>query len=112
MTRVVGGRCGREPQATAPIQVVITQDSHPSIVDPRHVFLTAGEVMARYRWGRTKGYEVLRTRRDGFPAPLSGRYRLDTLLRWEDERLGLTPPPPEPPQLPPRKRALHTNAGS
>jgi hypothetical protein len=31
---------------------------HESIVDPRHVFLTSAEVMARYRWGRTKGYEV------------------------------------------------------
>ncbi|MER6971111.1 hypothetical protein ABT304_08665 [Nocardioides sp. NPDC000445] len=53
--------------------------------DPRHVFLTAGEVMARYRWGRTKGYEQLQ--RGGFPKPIAGRYRLDLLMQWEDDQL-------------------------
>lgn len=26
--------------------------------DPRHVFLSAGEVIARYGWGKTKGYQL------------------------------------------------------
>ena len=39
------------------------QGEHESIVDPRHILLTPAEVMARYRWGRTKGYEVMRTPR-------------------------------------------------
>jgi hypothetical protein len=65
-------------------------DEHGSIVDPRHVFLTPAEVMARYRWGRTKGYEVMRSRRDGFPRSVGGRYRLDNLLMWEDNWLGLS----------------------
>jgi predicted DNA-binding transcriptional regulator AlpA len=67
--------------------------------DPRHTFLTAQQVIARYGWGRTKGYQVLR-RRD-FPKPVAGdRYRLDTLMAWEDSQLeeprsstGLTPFP-------------------
>jgi hypothetical protein len=66
------------------------QDEHESIVDPRHVFLTPAEVMARYRWGRTKGYDVMRSRRDGFPRPIAGRYRLDSLLVWEEQQLGLS----------------------
>lgn len=53
--------------------------------DPRHVFRTAGEVMARYRWGRFKGYEQLQ--RGGFPKPIAGRYRLDQLMQWEDDQL-------------------------
>lgn len=53
---------------------------------PRHTFLTAREVIARYGWGRTKGYQVLR-RRD-FPRPVVGdRYRLDTLMAWEDSQV-------------------------
>lgn len=51
---------------------------------PRHVFLTAGEVMASPRWGRTKGYEQLQ--RDAFPKPIAGRYRLDLLMQWEDDQ--------------------------
>ena len=72
--------------------------------DPRHVFLTAREVIARYGWGRTKGYEVLRS--DGFPRPLLGdRYRLDTLMAWEDSQLCIAARNgDDPPQFPPRKR--------
>ena len=29
--------------------------------DPRHVFLSASEVMARYGWGKTRGYQNSRT---------------------------------------------------
>lgn len=54
--------------------------------DPRHTFLTARDVMLRYGWGRTKGYEMMR--RPNFPRPLGGdRYRLDTLMAWEDAEL-------------------------
>ena len=60
---------------------------HESIVDPRHAFLTPAEVMARYRWGRTKGYEMMRSRRNGFPRAVGGCYRLDR--GWEDHELGL-----------------------
>lgn len=86
------------------------QGEHESIVDPRHVFLTPAEVMARYRWGRTKGYEVMRSRPDGFPRAVGGRYRLDSLLGWEDRQLGLVAQGaahsdcPVFPLLPPRKR--------
>lgn len=55
--------------------------------DPRNKFLTRSEVMLRYGWGRTKGYEKLRERLDGFPPAIDGRYRLDTLLAWEERRL-------------------------
>lgn len=30
--------------------------------DPRHVFLDAGDVMRRYDWGKTKGYQNLKNR--------------------------------------------------
>ena len=67
-------------------------------IDPRHTFLTAQEVIARYGWGRTKGYQVLR--RGDFPRPVAGdRYRLDTLMAWEDRQV----------QEPPRSTA-HTSA--
>lgn len=50
-----------------------------------HTFLTPREVFDRYRWGRTKGYEMLKSPR--FPRPVGGAYRLDTLQRWEDDQL-------------------------
>jgi hypothetical protein len=46
-----------------------------------HTFLTAREVIARYRWGRTRGNEQLRS--GDFPRPVAGRYRLDLLMAWE-----------------------------
>lgn len=57
--------------------------------DPRHVFLSAREVMARYRWAKTKGYQNLKNR-DLVPAPVMSqpdRWRLDQLLAWEDRRI-------------------------
>lgn len=72
--------------------------------EPRHIFLTAGEVIARYRWGRTKGYEQLR-RRD-FPRPVAGRYRLDLLMAWEDEQLAEVAGVPARADGPPAKRHL------
>lgn len=37
--------------------------------DPRHVFLDAHDVMARYGWGKTKGYQNLKDR-SLVPAPV------------------------------------------
>lgn len=72
-------------------------------VGPADAFLTAAQVIARYGWGRTKGYRVLRSA--GFPRPIAGdRYRLDTLIAWEDAQVA-SPRPPRPVRaLPARKR--------
>ena len=59
--------------------------------DPRHVFLSASEVMARYGWGKTKGYQNLKDR-ELVPAPVMNhpdRWRLDQLLAREDKRMAL-----------------------
>ena len=72
-------------------------------VDPASAFLTALEVISRYGWGRTKGYRMLRS--DGFPRPIGGdRYRLDTLVAWENSQLTAARPAKPVPSLPPRKR--------
>ena len=60
--------------------------------DPRHVFLDAHDVMARYGWGKTKGYQNLKDR-SLVPAPVRmhpDRWRLDQLLAWEEKRMELT----------------------
>lgn len=59
--------------------------------DPRHVFLSASEVMARYGWGKTKGYQNLKDR-ERVPPPVMthpDRWRLDQLLAWEEKRMEL-----------------------
>lgn len=59
--------------------------------DPRHVFLDARDVMARYGWGKTKGYQNLKDR-SLVPAPVvthPDRWRLDQLLAWEERRMTL-----------------------
>ena len=59
--------------------------------DPRHVFLSASEVMARYGWGKTKGYQNLKDR-ELVPPPVMthpDRWRLDQLLAWEEGRMAL-----------------------
>lgn len=38
--------------------------------DPRHVFLTATDVLHRYGWGKTKGYQNLKDR-ELIPEPIS-----------------------------------------
>ena len=61
-------------------------------VDPRHVFLDARDVMARYGWGKTKGYQNLKDR-DLTPPPVMrhpDRWRLDQLLDWEERRMAKT----------------------
>lgn len=57
--------------------------------DPRHVFLDARDVMTRYGWGKTKGYQNLKDR-SLVPAPVMthpDRWRLDQLLTWEEQRI-------------------------
>lgn len=59
--------------------------------DPRHVFLSASEVMARYGWGKTKGYQNLKDH-ELVPPPVMthpDRWRLDQLLAWEAKRIAL-----------------------
>ena len=58
-------------------------------LDPRHVFLDARDVMARYGWGKTKGYQNLKDR-DLVPPPVMthpDRWRLDQLMSWEERRM-------------------------
>lgn len=60
-------------------------------LDPRHVFLDASEVMSRYCWGKTKGYQNLKDR-DLVPPPVMthpDRWRLDQLLAWEERRMAI-----------------------
>ncbi len=88
-------------------------------VDPRHVFLDARDVMARYGWGKTKGYQNLKNR-DLVPPPVMthpDRWRLDQLMAWEDRRIeaaaaDLSPitRPALVAQLPPPKRVRRRSA--
>ena len=62
-----------------------------TVRDPRHVFLDAREVMRRYGWGKTKGYQNLKDR-DLVPPPVMShpdRWRLDQLLAWEERRMAM-----------------------
>jgi len=59
--------------------------------DPRHVFLHASDVIRRYDWGKTKGYQNLKDR-SLVPPPVMthpDRWRLDQLLAWEEKRMAL-----------------------
>ena len=70
---------------------MLTISEHSPYVDPRHVFLDATAVMARYGWGKTKGYQNLKDR-DLVPPPVMvhpDRWRLDQLLSWEERRIAL-----------------------
>ena len=62
-----------------------------SPLDPRHIFLHASDVMHRYGWGKTKGYQNLKDR-DLVPPPVMthpDRWRLDQLLAWEERRMAM-----------------------
>lgn len=61
----------------------MTHNHYP--IDPAHTFLAAKEVIARYGWGRTEGYQVMAS--PGFPRAIARRYRLDTLIAWEEAQL-------------------------
>jgi predicted DNA-binding transcriptional regulator AlpA len=59
--------------------------------DPRNVFLDAREVMRRYGWAKTKGYQNLKDR-DLVPPPVMtrpDRWRIDQLLAWGERRIAL-----------------------
>lgn len=59
--------------------------------DPRHVFLSAQEVIRRYGWGKTKGYQNLKDHALVPPPVMThpDRWRLDQLLAWEERRIAL-----------------------
>jgi hypothetical protein len=59
-------------------------DAHND-ASPEHTFLTTSQVFQRYRWGRTRGYEIISS--TGFPPRIGGSFRLDTLLDWEEREL-------------------------
>ncbi len=66
--------------------------------DPRHVFLDAHDVLARYGWGKTKGYRNLKDR-TLVPSPIMEhpmRWRLDQLLAWEDKLIAESMKAPTP----------------
>jgi hypothetical protein len=98
------------------------RDEASAACDPRHVFLSARDVMRRYDWGKTKGYQNLKNR-DLVPSPAMthpDRWRLDQLLAWEDRRIAAAqtklPTVPEPRRgrlqdlLPPPKRVPRKSA--
>jgi hypothetical protein len=74
---------------TFPVMNSKMTTTHP-VGDPRHTFLKPQEVIARYRWGRTRGY--LELKKPTFPRPIGGQYRLDTLMAWEEWCLTLHQP--------------------
>lgn len=57
---------------------------------PEHIFLSKREVIERYGWGRTKGYQLMAS--PDFPRSIGGRYRLDKLIAWEERQLAGTAP--------------------
>lgn len=101
-----GPREDPEPRPARILQITPADrpdQGQPSSVVPASAFLTALEVIARYGWGRTKGYRMLRS--EEFPRPIGGdRYRLDTLIAWENAQLVAARPAKPVPSLPPRKR--------
>src|SRR3954470_10437970 len=68
----------------------------PGAIDPCHVFLTAKEVIVRYGWGRTYGYQMLKS--SGFPRRIRDRFRLHPVIAWEQAVLAgeLSGRPDEP----------------
>ena len=79
--------------------------------DPRHVFLDARDVMARYGWGKTKGYQNLKDR-SLVPAPVithPDRWRLDQLLAREEKRMALAEAAMEAPVGPERAETTVTD---
>lgn len=79
--------------------------------DARHVFLSASEVMARYGWGKTRGYQNLKDR-ELVPPPVMthpDRWRLDQLLSWEEKRMALAEAALEAVATPRREEATVTD---
>ncbi|WP_434590759.1 hypothetical protein [Brevibacterium sp. 1718] len=72
------------PVGKSPTEKSTGRDSDTD--DPRHVFLSAREVMQRYGWGQTRGYQKLKNQ-NLVPLPVTtrpNRWRLDHLMAWED----------------------------
>lgn len=79
--------------------------------DPRHVFLSASEVMSRYGWGKTNGYQNLKNP-EMVPPPVMThptRWRLDQLLAWEEKRIALAEAAMAAPVAPERETATITD---
>jgi len=79
--------------------------------DPRHVFLHASDVLSRYGWGKTKGYQNLKDR-ELVPAPVMthpDRWRLDQLMAWEERRMAIAEAALEALVAPDRKRTTVTD---
>ena len=60
-------------------------------LDPRHIFLNASDVIARYGWGKTRGYRNLKDR-ELVPPPVMthpDRWRLDQLMAAEKKLIAL-----------------------
>lgn len=75
-------------------------EDEPAAYDPRNVFLSSGEVMKRYRWGQTRGYQRLKDR-NLVPPPVMTHpnlWRLDHLMAWEDKRVNEAQKAAEPPE--------------
>src|SRR3954471_17003013 len=69
----------------------------PGDINPPHVFLTAKETIVRYGWARIYGYLMLKS--TGFPRRIGDRFRLDTLIPWEQAVLaGELPGCPDQPE--------------
>lgn len=53
---------------------------------------SAGDVIARYGWGQTRGHQYLKDR-SLVPAPVMthpNRWRLDQFITWEEKRMAFT----------------------
>lgn len=74
--------------------------------DPQHVFLSASDVLRRYGWGKTRGYQNLKERKLVPPPVMThpDRWRLDQLLAWEEKRIALCEAAAKALVTPPRRR--------
>lgn len=82
---MTGGIAHAEGVRTVRVMTYNIVPASAGLTAPRHTFLSSKEVIARFGWGRTYGYQMLKS--PGFPAAIGGRYRLDTLMAWEERVL-------------------------
>jgi len=61
---------------------------------PEHTFLSRRDVIRRYGWVKTKGYQTMAA--PDFPTAISGVYRLDTLIGWENKQVAVRRDTPAP----------------
>ena len=91
-----GSATGRHAGAIAAIDgfrtLLVMTENTPSA---EHIFLSRRGGLARYLWSERTSYR--RMAAPGFPRPIGGRYRLDTLIAWEERGLaGLNVPAAAP----------------